>query len=209
MAKDRPGFDPAKDVVLDPRTLRGLAHPLRVRILTSLREEGPATATGLAGRLGQSTGSTSYHLRQLAEYGFVAEDTGRGVGRERWWRSVHRATFSDLPGPDADEQTRQLGEAHLRGVAEMHGLRMRDWLAEWPSMPEPWRHHGSIGGAVLRLTFEEMRELAARLHEVVASYRWDEPETPAPDGAKRVVVQYQVMPRPAAGPGPGWGGRHG
>src|SRR5215212_5276227 len=105
---DLPGFDPAKDVVLDARSLRGIAHPVRVRILTSLREDGPATATGLAGRLGESTGSTSYHLRQLAEYGFVAEDTGRGVGRELWWRAVHRATYSDLPGPNADQQTRQL-----------------------------------------------------------------------------------------------------
>ena len=59
-------FDLVKDVTLDPRTLRGLAHLMRVRILTSLREGGPATATGLAARLGESTGSTSYHLRQLA-----------------------------------------------------------------------------------------------------------------------------------------------
>jgi DNA-binding transcriptional ArsR family regulator len=201
MAAVRPGYDPAKDVALDPKTLRGLAHPMRVRILTSLREDGPATATGLAGRLGESTGSTSYHLRQLAAYGFVAEDTGRGVGRERWWRSVHRATFSDLPGDDADEETRQLSEQHLRGVAEVHGLRVRDWVADWPGMPEPWRHIGSIGGGVLRLTPDELCEMAVRIHEVVADYRWDEPDTPAPDGAERVVLQYQVMPRPGRGHG--------
>lgn len=198
MPEDPPGFDPAKDVRLDARTLRGLAHPMRVRLLMSLREDGPATATGLADRLGESTGSTSYHLRQLFAYGFVAEDADRGVGRERWWRSVHRATFSDLPGPDADEETRQLGEQHLRGVAEIHSLRMRDWQAEWPGMPGPWRDSGSMGGALLRLTPEEMGELADRLHAVVADYRWDEADAPAPDGAERVIVQYQVMPRPGA-----------
>jgi hypothetical protein len=114
---------------------------------------------------------------------------------------VHRATFSDLPGPGADDETRQLGEQHLRGVAEMHGLRMRDWLAEWADMPEPWRDIGSIGGAVLRLTPDEMQELARRIAEVVADYRWDEPDAPAPAGAERVVVQYQVMPRAGRGRG--------
>lgn len=192
----RPGFDPTKDVALDPRTLRGIAHPLRVRILSSLREDGPATATALAERLGESSGATSYHLRQLAAHGFVEEDTGRGVGRERWWRSVHRGTYSNFPGPDADEETRQLSEQHLRGVTQMHGLRMRDWMEERPAMPAPWRDVAPIGGAILRLTPAEAAELGQRLAELVMSYRRDDPDAPAPDGAARVIAQYQVMPRP-------------
>ena len=58
---------------VDARTLRGLAHPLRLRLLNTLREFGPATASGLADRLGESSGATSYHLRQLATYGFVED----------------------------------------------------------------------------------------------------------------------------------------
>ena len=77
-----PGFDPAKDLVLEPRMLRGLAHPLRIRLRAELVEHGPATASQLAARVGQSSGATSYHLRQLAAYGFVAEAPGRGSGRE-------------------------------------------------------------------------------------------------------------------------------
>jgi DNA-binding transcriptional ArsR family regulator len=53
-------------VMLDPHNLRGLAHPLRVRLLGLLRSDGSSTATRLAERLGQSSGATSYHLRQLA-----------------------------------------------------------------------------------------------------------------------------------------------
>lgn len=196
MAGRRPGFDPAKDVALDPRTLRGIAHPLRVRILSSLREDGPATATALAARLGESSGATSYHLRQLAGHGFVEDDTGRGVGRERWWRSVHRGTYADPPGPDADEETRELSEQHLLGVTQMHGLRMRDWMQERPAMPAPWRDLAPIGGAILRLTPAEARELADRVAELVMSYRRDDPDVTGPDDAARVVVQYQVMPRP-------------
>ena len=189
---DLPGYDPAKDVVLNPRTLRGLAHPMRVRILTSLREDGPATATSLAERLRESSGATSYHLRPLATHGFVEEDAGRGVGRERWWRSVHRGTYSD--GAELGEENRELYEQHRLGVTQMHGLRMRDWTDELPTMPEPWRNLGSISGVVLRLTPDETRELASRLVEVMVGYRRDDADVEAPPDATRVVVQCQVMP---------------
>jgi DNA-binding transcriptional ArsR family regulator len=54
-------------VRLDARNLRGLAHPVRVRMLGLLRTEGPSTATLLGERLGLSSAATSYHLRQLAD----------------------------------------------------------------------------------------------------------------------------------------------
>src|SRR5205085_2756191 len=46
----------------DPGALRALAHPLRIRLLGLLREDGPGTATTLARVVGESTGDTSYHL---------------------------------------------------------------------------------------------------------------------------------------------------
>ena len=49
----------------------------------ALRIDGPATATALAEMLGTNTGATSYHLRQLAEVGLVAEDPDLGTGRQR------------------------------------------------------------------------------------------------------------------------------
>ena len=68
--------------VHDPSVLRALAHPLRGRLLGLLRTEGPSTATRLGQQLGESSGATSYHLRQLEAYGFVGE--ARREGRERW-----------------------------------------------------------------------------------------------------------------------------
>src|SRR3954454_12016717 len=104
----RRSLTPAPDddtVVLDPPRLRALAHPLRVRLLGLLRLHGPSTATRLAARVGDSSGSTSYHLRQLAAAGLVAEDPAHagGGGRERWWRAVHSSTRLDtfFTGDDA------------------------------------------------------------------------------------------------------------
>jgi DNA-binding transcriptional ArsR family regulator len=71
----------------DPAALKALAHPLRQRILRQLDREGPATSTTLAKALGENTGATSYHLRQLAEHGFVDEVPDRGRSRERWWQA--------------------------------------------------------------------------------------------------------------------------
>jgi len=60
-----------REVHLDARQIRVLAHPLRFRLLGRLRLDGPATATGLARALETNTGATSYHLRQLADVGLV------------------------------------------------------------------------------------------------------------------------------------------
>src|ERR1700712_5859125 len=71
---------------LDLVALKALAHPLRVEIFGVLSTYGPFTASGLAERLGESSGATSYHLRQLAKHGIIVEVEGKGSARERWWR---------------------------------------------------------------------------------------------------------------------------
>src|SRR5215210_6660195 len=97
-------MDPAPPKRLDAGSLKALAHPLRMRLLGALRTHGPDTASGLARRLGESSGATSYHVRRLAAHGFVEEDAGRGNGRDRWWRALHPSTtwepsaFDDDPG---------------------------------------------------------------------------------------------------------------
>ncbi|WP_030517619.1 transcriptional regulator [Nocardia sp. NRRL WC-3656] len=78
---------PVPQTITDVAVLRLLAHPLRRRIEEQLRG-GPVTATTLAQALGESSGLTSYHLRQLAKYGFVEEVPELATGKERWWRAV-------------------------------------------------------------------------------------------------------------------------
>ena len=91
--------------ISDPQVLRALAHPLRNRLLARLRLDGPATASRLAEQLDESRGATSYHLRQLEHYGFVAEVEGRGTARERWWQALHQQTSWE-----PDELAAQPGE---------------------------------------------------------------------------------------------------
>jgi predicted ArsR family transcriptional regulator len=177
---------------LSPQSLRGIAHPLRLRLLTLLREEGPSTATRLAGSTGQSSGATSYHLRQLAAYGFVVEDDTRtGTGRERWWRAAHRG--STLEAEDARQAPAET-EAYLRAVATLYADRMDRWLGEIPTLPSAWDRGGTLSDYRLRLTAPEAARLLEELEAVVAGFRKDDPEVEAPEGAEPVVLQLQQMP---------------
>ena len=186
-------------VTPDPRSLRGLAHPLRLQLLGMLRADGPATASQLAVRTGQSSGATSYHLRQLAAYGFVVEDSDRGTARDRWWRAAHRATHFDLPD-EADEEARAVGEEYLRVVADTYARMVQAAIAGLATIEEDlgpgWSDAFTLSDLLLRLTLDEARALIAALHALGDTYRSEDPEagSGAPEGARRVMLQFQVLP---------------
>jgi DNA-binding MarR family transcriptional regulator len=93
--------DEAEPLVLDdPGRLKALSHPIRRRILHRLSRGGPATSTTIGEALGANTGTTSYHLRQLAKYGFIEEIAERSTGRERWWRRTDSHRDLRMPAPE-------------------------------------------------------------------------------------------------------------
>ncbi|GAA1831975.1 helix-turn-helix domain-containing protein [Luedemannella flava] len=186
-------------VTLTASTLKGIAHPLRVRLLGLLRSDGPSTATKLAQRVGESSGVTSYHLRQLALHGFVEEDPDRGSGRERWWRARHRS--SELTAADA-RQAPEDAEAFLRAVAALAADRVNAWLDGAPTRPAAWDDSGTLSDWSLRLTAQEAAALVSELEAVVERYRMDRPDVPAPAGTERVIAQIQVLPFLADEPQP-------
>ncbi len=161
---------PERPVVhLDSTSIRVLAHPLRSRLLGQLRMNGPATATQLATRLGTNSGTTSYHLRKLADVGLVCDDADNGDGRDRWWRAEHVMTsWSDADfrdNPDDRAAADWLIGYQLRTCTE----RTQAWLdnkAEWPT---DWLE-SDLSDYRLYLTADQMKELSAKLHAVVEPY---------------------------------------
>lgn len=183
-------------VVLDSAQLRCLAHPLRSRLLAALRLEGPATSAGLAVRLNTNTGATSYHLRQLAAVGLVADAAELGEGRERYWRAVHDVTnwtetaFED--DPDDRAAADWLTGHHLRLVNRWR----EDWVESRMDWSEEWRAAASLGDMRVRLTPAQTREMVAELDAVVE--RWaavgsDQHRNPE-DSAADVFVLLDVFP---------------
>ncbi|MFI6744037.1 helix-turn-helix domain-containing protein [Nonomuraea sp. NPDC050451] len=181
---------------LDTEGLRALANPLRVQLVSLLRKDGPSTAARLAERLGVNSGTTSYHLRRLHAAGFVTEDTGRGTARERWWRSVHRATHFTDPALAAREPEAAL--AYLRSIATLYSARTERALNELETLPDVWRGAFDMSDWHLRLTPEEANALKEEIASVVARYRADAPEemADAPEGVERVVLIAQLLPEP-------------
>jgi DNA-binding transcriptional ArsR family regulator len=174
---------------LDAHSLRGLAHPLRITILGILRMDGPSTATRLARRLGQDSGNISWHLRQLAEHGFIAEDAGRGTRRERWWQAVHQANRLDVAGLEGGPETGELVTAYLGHILEQAADRAAAFVADDGWTPD-WRAAADFSGWRLELTPAGLRALTAELAGVVERHR----ESAVP-GAATVHVQLQAFPR--------------
>ncbi|MFD4609426.1 ArsR/SmtB family transcription factor [Streptomyces sp. NPDC058451] len=179
---------------LDARSLRGLAHPLRMRLLTTLRHGGPATASQLAAKLGESSGATSYHLRQLATHGFVEDAPEHGKGRERWWRAAHGGvSFDETLLKDPDPQVRGAADLFLHELANQRTQELSTWLGTRHDWSEAWTRASDMSSWTLRLTPELALGLIEKMHELLESYRALAPEDGTPD-AEAVRIHTHVFP---------------
>lgn len=181
-------LDPGRDVA----ALKALTHPLRLKLLGLLRVHGPATASELAVSTGESSASTSYHLRVLARYAFVAEAEHRD-GRERRWKSVHSVTSADnaaMLATPAGRAMLVMGRRrqieHLQQAMEQHEADIDEGR-----LGEEWHDPSGIDDLMPRLTPASLRELrdafAAKLTELTARDEHD-------PTARRVVLVTAGLP---------------
>ncbi|MEV6864374.1 helix-turn-helix domain-containing protein [Streptosporangium subroseum] len=186
--------EPAKPTRrIDARSLRGLAHPLRVRLLELLKLDGPATSTGLSERLGENTGTVSWHLRHLAEHGFIEEETGRGTKRERWWRVVKQQSVLNTVDFRDNPETRGALSVYLHELVNQQFNRVIDYIGE--DWGDEWRNVGTLSAwSDLRMTPDQLKTLNEELTAVI------ERHLPAPGAepdsdALPIIVQLQSFPR--------------
>ncbi|WP_448638205.1 helix-turn-helix domain-containing protein [Geodermatophilus sp. URMC 63] len=172
---------PAEAVdVSDPRVLRAVAHPLRASLLGLLRAEGPSTASRLGQRLGESSGSTSYHLRQLAGFGLVEEVPGEGTGRERWWRARHRSTRWSTEEVVARPGGREVVEELTHQSLAVQRRLLAAHAEQRERLDEAWRDATSLNDWALHLSPAAAGELVDELNAVVARWRAEREEPGQP-----------------------------
>ena len=78
-------------LILDkPEQLKALGHPLRVRVLEMLGQDGEWQLTNreLAQRLGVDPGHLHFHVRMLLRAGLIELADSEGRGREKPYRAV-------------------------------------------------------------------------------------------------------------------------
>ncbi|MGO1974984.1 MAG: ArsR/SmtB family transcription factor [Propionibacteriaceae bacterium] len=183
------------EVVVDRSNLRGLTHPLRVRLIGRLRAEGPATASQLAKEYDTTSGDVSYHLRQLSRFGFIEEDPERGTKRERWWRAAHdRTVFDELEmDPEDREIARWLNNQVVGHTVERLGRAATNWR-DWP---EEWQPTFTASDVLLDLTTAEVEDLKHQIITLIDSFRphraQDTAGEAAAEGRRVIAVQYQLF----------------
>ena len=159
----------ARRRVSDPAALKALAHPLRVALLEVLVTDGPLTASQASAKVAASPSNCSWHLRKLAEHGFVRETRGR-TGRQRPWQAVSEglAWLDDRSAEAADPSTRLAAEAVGDMLVERELQRLRAARAARESEPAEWREATGLVRAQLWLNAAEAQLLKETLSELVS-----------------------------------------
>lgn len=176
----------------DPRTLRAVAHPLRLSLVALLRREGPLTATQAGELLGESDALCSFHLRQLAKYGLV-EEAGGGRGRERPWQATSGGMWF-AGAADTPEMAAATGL--LESVlAERYFEDLMRWIQTKPTEPIQWQEAMPFGDYGIYVTAAELKELNARIEALLEPYdqrRFDPDLRPA--GSRPVTLLNLAYP---------------
>jgi DNA-binding transcriptional ArsR family regulator len=190
---DQKGWEPAVQVT-DVRALRALAHPLRNRLLGLLRLHGPATASQLGRAVGESSGATSYHLRQLEAHGFVEEVEGQGTARERWWRARHRMTSWEAAEVVAQEGGSAVQDEMSRLQLQQHARMLRAWQDQRGALDPAWTAGASLNDYALRLRPAQARALASELSAVIDRWMDEHPADGPAESGDLVSVLLDVVP---------------
>lgn len=191
--------------VLDPTqdgaALKALTHPLRLTLLGLLRQHGPATASELAARAGESSASTSYHLRVLAKYAFVTEAEHRD-SRERRWKSVHDMTsWSNEAMRRSPGGSTILNVLHRRQIEHLQqSLDRHEADLESGRLGQEWQEPSGVSDAMPRLTPESLAELwevlRAKTDELTARDAGD----PRAEQVVLFTAGLPLAPDPVTGP---------
>ena len=184
-------FEPRR--LTDATVMRALAHPTRVALHELIAREGELTATRAGERLGLTPANVSYHLRQLAKYGFIEE--GSSVpGRARPWRV--RSAGHAWDGIGADAETNAAASALTSVFLERDLGRLREWLEREPTADPEWRRAAFLDESLLYLTQDELAEVGRMITELLLTFADRIDPAMRPGGSVPVQVLASGFPLP-------------
>jgi DNA-binding transcriptional ArsR family regulator len=183
--------------VADATTLRALSHPVRIQLMEALGMHGTMTATEVGERIGESPTTCSFHLRQLAKYGFV-EEAGGGKGRARPWRLASQGLhLTSTPG---DPESELAAEALGRLIHERQANRLQTWRATRHSYPEEWRRAAVNSEHLIYMTAAELQQLNDDIAKLIDSRFQDRYFRPEDSPPGSLPVEIRITNYPAEAP---------
>ncbi|MCW3817919.1 helix-turn-helix domain-containing protein [Micromonospora sp. DR5-3] len=191
-----------EDAIRDVKQLKAFAHPLRVRLYYELGLAGAATVTQLAQAVGGAVALVSYHLHQLADFGFIepAPERAGNNKKERWWKlSQQRLRWSDadlLSQPGGAEATSMIQS----GVVRLQYEQVQRYYRNRSALPEEWVNAAFSDDGVLNLTAQELASMHADLQELVRRYRERADQAAGTQTRRPTVVILHGFPLTQADP---------
>ncbi|WP_298446133.1 helix-turn-helix domain-containing protein [Ferrimicrobium sp.] len=192
MTVDKTSLNPETKRLTEAQAMRALTHPVRIALIEVLAVHQRLTATQ-AGELIQETPTTcSFHLRQLAKYGFV-EEAGPGKGRQRPWKLVNMG-FT-IQEEDLNAEGRVAADVLVQMFFRRAFGRFERWQHIHWSYPEEWDRASAADQAAMFVTTTELEEVNAKVREVLEGYR-DRLIDPSlrPGDSRLVEVLYLAYP---------------
>lgn len=166
-----------------------LTNPVRRQILSYIGHYREANSTSVAKALGESTGTTSYHLRKLAEQNLIEEIPERSGGRERWWRLLPFDHVAAAPADRSAAEQAALERWGLERISSDIDMYLKA-ISEYDG-PGGWvqlQRHGQY------MTKEELVAFFDRYLALLRVFG-HEPED-APEGARPMSLRFFAIPTP-------------
>lgn len=189
------------DVIDDPATAAVALDPIRSRLLSELRE--PASAAGLASRLGLSRQKVNYHLRTLESHGLV-----RQTGEKQWGGLTERHVVAAAQayvvspgalGPAAADPERQLDRLSASYLIALAARVVRE-VGDLVRRAHQARKRLATLSIDTVIRFRSAREraefsqeLTEAIHRLTAKYH---DETAASGRSHRLVLMAHPLPKP-------------
>jgi DNA-binding transcriptional ArsR family regulator len=157
---------------------KALAHPLRVRILSSLHK-GISSPNQLAQELGEPLGNVSYHVKTLLEYDcveLVKTEPRRGAV-EHFYRATDRAFLSDADWAKIPASARKgisgsilesIGQSATDAMAEGTIESRKDsHLSDTPLLldEQGWKDLNKVLSNAVKQASEIQKEAAKRIED--------------------------------------------
>jgi hypothetical protein len=167
---------------------------VRVALVEQLWQGGAMTATELGERIGETATTCSFHLRQLARYGWV-EEAGGGKGRARPWRMTW--VGFETPSTYDDPSAAIANTALVSMFRERQIDRYRAWVQNRAAAPPQWREAATDSQFGYYMTAEELDEFGKELNGLLRKWFSEERITdPARRPPGSVAVELLAIAYP-------------
>lgn len=148
--------------ITDLAALKVFTHPLRIELWRALNVARTATASQLAEQVDEAVSLVSYHLRKMADHGFIEEAAGESSdGRERWWRPSQENAFTFRTSDFADNpEGAAVATAVVRHLQATRYARYTAYVDEAGAWPKKWSDAAFTSEYLPRLNAAELQQAA-------------------------------------------------